>query len=136
MSRTGYSAYKTAQNNQMDGRDTEYRLLAQVTGALMAARDNPKDIKAKVDAVLWNSKIWSAFRVDLYSDDNRLPQELRASLISLSLWVDRETHAVMDGNSDMDALIEINRNIMAGLKPEENLIHTENTTAVTETISY
>jgi flagellar protein FlaF len=118
MSRTGYSAYKTAQNHQGDGRDTEYRLLAQVTSALMSARDNPKDVKAKVDALLWNAKIWSTFRIDLYSDENQLPQALRASLISLSLWVDRETHAAMDGTSDLDSLIEVNRNIMAGLKPE------------------
>lgn len=119
MSYNGYSAYKTAQTTSNDGRDIEYRLLAQVTAALMRARDNAaNDIREKMDAILWNSSVWSALRVDLSSEDNRLPKELRSSLISLSLWVDRETHAIMDGTGDIDALIDVNRNIMAGLKPQ------------------
>lgn len=120
MSLSGYTAYKTVQTKTDDPRDIEYRLLAQVTAAMLNARDNPtKDIKQKIDAVLWNSQIWSALRVDLYSEDNRLPKDLRASLISLSIWVEREVHSVMDGKSDLEALIEVNRNIMAGLKPDE-----------------
>lgn len=116
---SGYNAYKTVQNKVDDPRDTEYRLLAQVTAAMIAARDNSsKDLRDTIDAVLWNSRIWSAFRVDLSAEDNQLPKDLRASLLSLSIWVEREAHAVMDGQSNLDALIEVNRNIMAGLKPD------------------
>ncbi len=134
MPTTGYNAYKTVQNKMDDPRDVEYRLLAQVTAAMMNARDNPQDLKAKIDAVLWNSRIWSAFRVDLLSDDNRLPRDLRASLLSLSIWVERETHAVIDSLSDLDALIEVNRNIMAGLRPDtvaETPAYSEATTSAT-----
>ncbi len=59
-----------------------------------------------------------ALRVDLYDENNQLPQQLRASLISLSLWIEKETFALLEGEGDIDALIDINRNIMAGLKPE------------------
>jgi flagellar protein FlaF len=121
MSYNGYAAYKTAQIKADDPRDVEYRLLAQVTGALMAARDNSdNDIRPKIDAILWNAQIWSALRTDLCSDHNQLSKELRASIISLSLWIERETNAIMDGAGDIDALIEVNRNIMVGLKPNHN----------------
>jgi flagellar biosynthesis activator protein FlaF len=117
MSSQGYTAYKTAQKKSDDPRDVEYSLLAQVTAALRTARTST-EIKTKVDAVLWNRDVWSALRQDLVDESNQLPKQLRASLISVSLWIEKETHAVMDGAGDIDALIDINRNIMAGLKPE------------------
>ena len=117
MSSNGYATYKTAQTKSDDPRDIEYRLLAQVTGAMIDAK-YAKEVKPKIEAVLWNSRVWSALRVDLYDEKNQLPEQLRGSLISLSLWIERETHAIMDGDGDMEALIDINRNIMAGLKPE------------------
>lgn len=118
MSYNGYATYKTAQTQTNDTRDVEYRLLAQVTGALMQAQEDPTNVKKRVEAVSWNRDIWSALRVDLASEENQLPKELRASLISISLWIERETFAVMDNTGDMDALINVNRNIMQGLKPD------------------
>ena len=117
MSSNGYATYKTAQTKSDDPRDIEYRLLAQVTGALMDAKRTDQ-VKPKIEAVLWNSRVWSALRVDLYDEKNQLPQQLRASLISLSLWIEKETFSLLEGEGDIDALIDINRNIMAGLKPE------------------
>ena len=119
MSYNGYAVYKTVQNKTDDPRDVEYRLLAQVTASLMRARDNPKEIHDKVKAILWNRDVWSALRVDLSDENNQLPKQLRASLISVSLWIEKETQALLNGNGDMDAVIDINRNIMAGLKPHD-----------------
>jgi flagellar protein FlaF len=118
MSTLGYGIYKTNQTNADDPRDVEYRLLAQVTTALLKARENPEDVKARVAAAMWNRDIWAALRQDLMNENNKLPQALRASLVSISLWVDKETMRLMDGSGDLEATIEINRNIMAGLKPE------------------
>lgn len=119
MSYSGYAVYKTVQNKTDDPRDVEYRLLAQVTADLMRVRDNPQDFQTRIKTAMWNRDIWSALRVDLAHEDNQLPKQLRASLISISIWVDKETMRVMDGNGDIDALIDVNRNIMAGLKPPE-----------------
>lgn len=118
MSASGYSTYKSAVKQSTDTRDVEYRLLAQVTGALMEARDDMKNVKKRVEAVSWNRDVWAALRTDLYDDNNQLPKELRAAIISISIWVEKETLAVMDNLGDINALIDINRNIMAGLKPD------------------
>jgi flagellar protein FlaF len=120
MSSNGYAVYKTAtQSAATDPRDIEYRLLAQVTAAMIKARETAdSDFKAVVEAVSWNRDVWAALRQDLMADTNALPKDLRASLVSVSLWIERETSAVMNKEGDIDAMIDINRNIMAGLKPE------------------
>lgn len=117
-SSSGYQAYAHTQNVAESSRDVEYRLLAKVTGALVKAKDAPDDTKQRVEAAIWNRDVWSALRVDLCSDQNMLPQALKASLVSLSLWIERETGAVLDGKGDMEALIEVNKNIMGGLRPD------------------
>lgn len=114
---SGYNAYTKNQNVTDNPRDVEYRLLANVTGALVEAQNNPDNTKKRVESAIWNRDVWAAFRVDLSSNRNALPDDLKASLVSLSLWIERETMAVMDGTGDINALIEINRNIMGGLKP-------------------
>lgn len=113
---SGYSAYSKAARSYESPRSVEYRLLGQVTGALIAARDNEGDVRKRMDALLWNKQVWDAFLVDLNSDGNQLPTELKQSLIGLALWVNRETSLVMDGEADLDALIDVNQNIMEGLK--------------------
>jgi flagellar protein FlaF len=115
---SGYQAYGRAQNVTENPRSTEYRLLAQVSVALTRARDGKRGTAEFVDALLWNKKVWDAFIVDLSSDGNRLPMELRAQIIGIGLWVGRETILVLDGNGDLDALINVNRTIMEGLAPQ------------------
>jgi flagellar protein FlaF len=112
----GYGAYARTQNVTESSREVEYRLLAQVTGAMIKARENPDDFRAMVDVALWNRSVWAAFRDDLSHPQNGLPVDLKARLISLSLWVDRETFAVLSKQTDMEAIIDVNRMVMDGLR--------------------
>lgn len=114
---SGYKVYHRNQGATQPGRDTEYRLLAQVTGALMAARDNPAEVKKMVAAVLWNDRVWNAFLCDLTHEDNRLPTQLKGQLASLALWVAKETQLCLEDKGDITSLIEVNRLIMDGLRP-------------------
>jgi flagellar protein FlaF len=100
-------------------RDIEYRLLGQVTASLIEASREGTKANKRVDALIWNRDIWAAFRLDLSHPENGLPEEIRKQLISLSHWVDKETFQVMEGLSDFETLIDINKNIMAGLKHED-----------------
>jgi flagellar protein FlaF len=111
-----YVAYGRTQNRVESQRQVEYRLLAQVTGALIAARDEPGDKRKVFDAILWNQRVWDAFLHDLSGDDNRLPIDLRKRLIGICLSVRRETAAIIDGKGNLEALIVVNRNIMEGLR--------------------
>lgn len=112
----GYAAYGRVQNATEDPRNIEFRLLAQVTAALRMAKEHPDDRPKLYDALIWNKKVWDAFALDLVDANNRLPKELRQTLVNLSAWVSKHTFAVMDGNGQIDPLIEVNSNLMEGLK--------------------
>lgn len=112
-------AYQAAATRAENPRETEYRLFAQVTRALMeAAKCDPADIRGRVDALDWNRRLWSALGADCSSPENQLPPALRASIISLSIWVGKHTSAVIRKEEEIEPLIEINRMIMQGLSGE------------------
>lgn len=115
----GYGAYRKVANHTEDTRSIEFRLFGEITAELIAAREKPSQFELKTNAVLRNRKLWAALREDLTDSANGLPKAVRANLISLSLWVDKETFAVLDRKSDLDALIEVNKQIMEGLQPRE-----------------
>ena len=109
-------AYQQAATRAENPREMEYRLFGQVTRALMdASRAPADDIATRIDALDWNRKVWSALATDCSQPENQLPMEMRASIISLSLWVGRHSSAVMRKEEDFEPLIEINRMIMQGL---------------------
>ena len=111
-------AYKQAANRAESPRDTEYRLFAQVTLALMeAARADPSDISGRIDALDWNRSIWTVLLTDCSSPDNQLPAALRASIISLGIWVGKHTSAVIRRLEEIQPLIDVNRLMMQGLAP-------------------
>ena len=109
-------AYQQAATRAENPREMEYRLFGQVTRALMDASQAPADdIATRIDALDWNRKVWSALATDCSLPDNQLPKDLRAGIISLSLWVGRHSSAVMRKEEDFEPLIDINRTIMQGL---------------------
>ena len=111
-------AYQKAATWAESPRQMEYRLFSQVTLALIeAAKADPKDLPARVDALDWNRRVWSALSEDCSNPGNGLPAPLRASIISLAIWVGRHTSAVIRRQDDIESLIEINRMIMQGLVP-------------------
>jgi len=111
-------AYQQAATRAETPREMEYRLFAQVTRALMeAAKLDPGDLAGRIDALDWNRRLWSTLASDCAHPDNTLPPPLRASIISLSIWVGKHTTLVIKREDDIDALIDINRMIMQGLAP-------------------
>jgi flagellar protein FlaF len=112
----GYAAYERVSKTTENPRQVEYRLLAQVTAALRAAKATPDDRPKFYNALVWNKRVWDAFLCDLVDDKNRLPKPLRDQLLVLARWVSKQTFAVMDGKAGIDALIDINATIMDGLK--------------------
>ena len=64
-----------------------------------------------------NREMWSVFAAACATKGNALPDSLRAGLVSLALWVDRHTSDVVTGREPIDALIEVNRELLEGLSP-------------------
>ena len=111
-------AYQKAATWAENPRQMEYRLFAQVTLALMeAAKTDPTDIPARIDVLDWNRRVWNALSEDCSNPGNNLPPPLRASIISLAIWVGRHTSAVIRRQEQIEPLIDVNRIIMQGLAP-------------------
>ena len=109
-------AYKATQAATEDPRLTEYRLFGQVTGALLNAKQSNAVGTPLVEAVDWNRRMWRTLAADCMDDRNKLTQDVRAKIISLSLWVAKYSRNVTRNKASLDPLIEINRNIMQGLQ--------------------
>ena len=109
-------AYQNTQRAVEDPRSTEYRLFGQVTGALIDARAGNAIGAPLVKAVDWNKRLWRTLAADCMDDRNALTQDVRAKIVSLSLWVSKYSRKVTREKAPLDPLIEINRNIMQGLQ--------------------
>ena len=109
-------AYKTAAARAESPREMEYRLFGQVTRALIHASTlEASEIAARIDALDWNRRMWSALATDCSDPDNAMNAGLKAQIISISLFVSRHSSAIMRGEDDFEALIDINRMVMQGL---------------------
>ncbi len=102
-------AYETASAHR-SLREQEADVFRRANGALRAARDQGPI--QRVRAIADNRRLWLTV-VDLLRDPaNALPAELRGSIVSVGLAVQRE----MDGDApDFDFLIGVNDSIAAGL---------------------
>ena len=109
-------AYQKTQRSTENAKQTEYRLFAQVTGALMdAERAGRSNLPLLVDALDWNRRLWSTLATDCSSDGNQLPQAVRARIISISIWVSKYSSEVAQKGASIEPLIDVNKSIMAGL---------------------
>ena len=109
-------AYQRAAEQAEGPKQTEYRLFGLVTRALMDAEQaDASDIKVRMKALHWNRRLWTTLATDCANPENSLPMQLRANIISLSIWVDKHTSDVMQKQSAIQPLIDVNRIIMQGL---------------------
>jgi flagellar protein FlaF len=109
-------AYQRAAEQAEGPKQTEYRLFGLVTRALLeAAEADAKDFSGRMKALHWNRRLWTTIAGDCANPNNVLPEQLRASIISLSIWVNKHTSEVMQGSATIEPLIDVNRIIMQGL---------------------
>ena len=109
------NAYIRAQTATEDPRVTEYRLFGQVTGALIDAKTRQVKGGPLAETLDWNRTLWRTLAADCMDDRNTLTQDVRAKIVSLSLWITKYSKQVTREGASLDPLIEINRTIMQGL---------------------
>lgn len=110
-----YNAYQKVQQRTESAAEVEYRLFTQVTRALVAAENQKPSQPDFIKAIDWNRRMWSTLSSDCSAEGNGLPKELRASIISLAIWVSKHSTLVMRAEESIDDLIQINKTIMEGL---------------------
>jgi len=98
-------------------RDTEYDAFARVTRLLRNASADNDRLKI-INAVDHNNRLWTILSSDLLSEGNKLPDSIRAGLLSLADFSLRHGRAVMFRKLSVEVLIDINMSVMKGLRGE------------------
>jgi flagellar protein FlaF len=104
------------EDSPTDARDRERQLLDRSIELMrLAAEKGPNSFEA-VEAVHFAIRLWSMLLEDLASEENALPKELRASLISIGIWILREADAIRKGESENFAgILDITKIIRDGM---------------------
>ncbi|HRO50001.1 MAG TPA: flagellar biosynthesis regulator FlaF [Hyphomicrobium sp.] len=114
--------YKIAYNEVLDESPREARLqertaLERSIAMLQDAERAGPGSREAIDAIFFVRKLWGIFIEDLAAPENGLPQKLRADLISVGLWVMRESEEIRLGRSaNFAGLIDVSRTISEGLQ--------------------
>ncbi len=106
--------YAATQDAAASPREIELRAFRYVNGLLGTARDVPSRMAALHKA----HRMWAILLGDLLSPANGLPAELKGRLVSLALWAQREAEARMSDAGSLDPLIDLHRDMIAGLEAQ------------------
>ena len=114
--------YEFAYNEVIeDSRQTmrarERQAMDRVIAMLRAAQERGPQSRERVEALFYLRRLWAIFLNDLNDPNNELPDQLRAGIISIGIWMMKETDRVRGGaTDDLTPMIEINELIRNGLK--------------------
>ena len=109
-------AYGRRSRPGLGPRAAEAHAFAKAARLLEDARHATGDRAMRAQALRFNRLIWTILQAELSAPGNGLPSMLRADLISLSLYVDRQTATAL-ADSDprhLVPLIEIARAVAQG----------------------
>ncbi len=97
-------------------KERERMLFDRSIDMLMAAKANGAMSREGIDATYFTTRLWATLIDDLGSEENVLPKELKASIISVGIFILKEIERIRQGESDDYAtLIDITRSIRDGL---------------------
>lgn len=98
-------------------RARERNAMDRVIEMLRSARGKGADSREAIEAMFYLRSLWAIFLDDLRGPENELPEQLRAGIVSIGIWVNKEIERFRAGQiSDLTPMIEINEIIRDGLK--------------------
>lgn len=118
MSNAATQAYARVANTSATPRELEAQALLMAANKLQEVATNANlPPEQRMHALMFNRKLWSVFLGDALSEGNLQPLEVRQKIVDISIFV--LTHTLVLQNHpqihEFESLIEINRNIAAGL---------------------
>ena len=117
MSQDKIQAYAQTQKSSMSPREVEAMAFTKAALMLEEAKNNTDDYDSYASALKFNQLLWTIIQADIIDKENELPAQLKANILSLSIFVDKQTvKALADTKTrHIDSLININKNLAEGL---------------------
>lgn len=117
MSQDKIQAYAQTQKSSMPPREVEAMAFTKAALMLEEAKGKVDDYDSYAAALKFNQLLWTIIQADVVDNENQLPAQLKANILSLSIFVDRQTIKSLANTKaeNLDALININKNLAEGL---------------------
>jgi len=113
------AAYRGSTRSTASPKTVERKLLEENANRLESLqKQKDKNFPGYVKALHENLRLWLIFAGEAARDDNPMDSSLRAQLFALSDFVRNHTAKVLNENASVEILVEINRNVAAGLRGE------------------
>ena len=127
MSKDKVAAYQQQQKRSLSPREVEAMAFTKAAVLLEEVKQKTNNIEEYSKALRFNHLLWTIIQADLTEPENQLPNEIKANIMSLSIFVDKQTTKAMRSSNaaDLDVLININRNLAAGLRTTPQTAPTE-----------
>ena len=113
------SAYGSTFKAAVDPRQLEANVLLKAARQLEEVRNGwaPERETELEGALLYNRKLWTVFAAEVTDDANPLPVPIRNNIANIAVFVFKRTRELQAAPAPekIDPLIEINRNLAAGL---------------------
>lgn len=100
-------------------------MLLKAAARLQAIRDSWETRKDELDEALTNNrKLWTVLVAGVSSEDSPLPREVRQNVLGLGMFIFNHTFSLISQSEPdpkrIDVLVNINRQIAAGLRGRES----------------
>lgn len=112
-----FSYAEIQQDDVAEAKGRERQLLDRSIELLVEAKEKGAGTRQAIDALYFVRRIWVRFVEDLGSSGNELDVDLRANLISVGIWILKESEKIRRGESEnFGGIIDVTRIIRDGLK--------------------
>lgn len=108
---------ETIEDDFGKGRAEERRAFDHAILLLRQAEEDGPNSRSAAEALFFLQRLWNILLDDLAGEGNDLPDQLKASLISIGIWIMKEITAIRLGRvTSFAGLIDINTIIRNGLE--------------------
>ena len=125
-------AYKSSQKLGANARQTESRALLEAARRLAEVPVDGENNDEYRASLRLNWRLWTIIQSDIASSENPLPSEIKANIMSLSIFIDKHTVGALaePDTRKLGVLIDINRNIASGLMTTQDSVQAARKPAV------
>ena len=114
MYRSSYA--EVLQDTGTEAREQERQAFVHAIRLLRAAEAKGRASREAIEAIYFVRRLWSILLEDLGSAENSLPPALRASLISIGLWIMREAEQIrLEQSDNFKGIADVSAIVEAGL---------------------
>jgi flagellar protein FlaF len=112
-----FSYAEVLEETPQTARARERMAMEHSIGLLQAASELEINSRDTLEALHFCRRLWALLLEDLAHPDNALPNQLRADLISIGIWIMKEVEEIrLERSRNFKGIIDVTRAIAEGLQ--------------------